>query len=132
MDLMAGAAILVSRIGIAGFDRIEGYASSNTLAEDGTRVTERTRIAAAFLEEGCTGAMQGLFPGGFLAGNDSCVVVAFSTGEICRYSRFTGRASRTGGASRTGRTGFTLGAGAGCEEYSGYNQDTEQDEHFLY
>jgi hypothetical protein len=89
-------------------------------------------LVTTFFEEGGTGTVQGFIPGGLLAGNDGGVVVTFSTGEICGYSTFTGRTSRAGGASRTSGTRFTLGAGAGCEEHSGYNQNTEQDEHFLY
>jgi hypothetical protein len=62
VDLMAGAAILVSWVRIASFDLIEAHASSNTLAEDSTGVAECAALVAALFNEGNARTMQRLLP----------------------------------------------------------------------
>ena len=52
MDLVAGAAVLVGRVGIASFNLGEILAFGDRSAECGARVAEHASIAALFFEEG--------------------------------------------------------------------------------
>jgi hypothetical protein len=82
MDLVAGAAVLVGWIGIAGFNLGKVLTGGNHSAESSARMAACAGIARTFFDEGYTGTMQGLFPGSFLACDDGCVIVALGAGHI--------------------------------------------------
>jgi hypothetical protein len=79
--------------------------------------------------------MQGLFPGGFLASDDGCVIVALSAGysfyiELSRRAGFTLRASRALGTGGTSGSGLRFAA-TGCDKSDGYNHDSQEYKNFL-
>jgi hypothetical protein len=81
MDLVAGAAVLVGRVGITRFDLAEILSSCYRGAERGARVAECTVLVATLFDEGSTLTMQGFLPGGFLAGDEGSVVVALGASQ---------------------------------------------------
>jgi hypothetical protein len=83
MDLVTGAAVLMSWVGITGFNLVEAYTRGNAFAELGAGMAERTALVAALFNKGNTRTMQGLLPGGSLAGDEGRVIVALGTGQIC-------------------------------------------------
>jgi hypothetical protein len=82
MDLMTGTAILMGGVGIALFNLGKVLSGCNHRAENGTGVAARAGIARTFFDEGYTGTMQRLFPGGLLARDDGGVVMTLRAGNI--------------------------------------------------
>ena len=106
VNLVTGAAILMGGVGIARFDFGEVLAGSDHGAEGSARVTACAGIAGAFFNKGNAGTMQGLFPGGFLASDNGCVIVTLSTGDILDrhcWAGFTLRARWTQSKSSISR-----------------------------
>ena len=83
VDLVAGAAVLMGRVGIAGFKLAEVLASGNGCTEGSAGVTECTRLVSAFFNKGYALSVQGFLPGGFLAADEGCIVMALSTSQVC-------------------------------------------------
>jgi hypothetical protein len=83
MDLVAGAAILMGRVGIAGFDLAEVLAGCNSSTESSAGMTECAGLISTFLNEGSALTMQRFLPIGFLATDEGCVIMALSTSQVC-------------------------------------------------
>ena len=115
---MAGAAILVGRVGIARLDLTEILAFGYRLAKNGTRMAERAALVSTFFDKGDALTVKGFLPAGFLAGNDSCIIMAFGTSQVGGSHNLAGitlRAGRAFGASRT----HWAGSAASCKNNCG-------------